>query len=238
MIIYSDKFHDQPQKKLKKTVFTLNFDNYAPKITALTYPFIEKYAKKIGAEFKIITKRAFPKYPLIYEKLQIYELGADNDWNIYIDSDCLIHPDFFDIAEILPEDTVLNYNTDSASSRFRYDEYFRRDGRNIGSINFFTVASHLTREIWEPLEDIAIEEALKNIKIVRGDKLVWRSDGSGIDDYVISRNIAKYGFKFKTYITLLSEIGRSGEEYLYREQIPQEDKIKKIIEKLRQWKYL
>jgi len=223
---------------MKKTIFTLNFNNYAPEITALTYPFIERYAKKIGAEFKIITKRAFPKYPLKYEKLQIYELGAGNDWNYYIDSDCLVHPDLFDMAEVLPEDTVLNYNADFASNLFCYDEYFRRDGRNIGSSNFLTVASRLTREIWEPLEDITIEEALKNIKIARSDRSEWRSDGFGIDDYVISRNIAKYGFKFKTFVNLLNEIGRPGEDYFFHEPIPQEDKIKKIKEKLRQWKYL
>lgn len=234
----SNKYNDQPLKKLKRAVFTLNFDNYTPEITELTYPFIEGYAKKIGAEFKIITKRAFFKYPLKYEKLQIYELGADNDWNYYIDSDCLVHPDLFDIAEVLPEDTVLNFDADFAGSRFCYDEYFRRDGRNIGSNNFLTVASHLTREIWEPLEDITIEEALKNIKIVKGDKLAWRSDGFGIDDYIISRNIAKYGFKFKTFVGLLNEIRRQGEEYLYHEQISPEDKIKKIKEKLHQWGYL
>ena len=43
---------------------------------------------------------------------------------------------------------------------------FRRDGRDIGSNNFLTVASHLTKEIWEPLEDITLGEALGNIKIV------------------------------------------------------------------------
>ncbi|MCX6701736.1 MAG: hypothetical protein NTX96_00885 [Candidatus Zambryskibacteria bacterium] len=223
---------------MKKTIFTLNFDNYAPEITAITYPFIERYAKKIGAEFKIITKRVFPEYPLTYEKFQIYELGADNDWNYYIDSDCLVHPDFFDITEVLPEDTVLSFNADFAGGRFHYDEYFKRDGRNIGGNNFFTVASYLTREIWEPLKDITLEEALKNIKIIENDKLGWRSDGWEIDDYVISRNIAKYGFKFKTFISLLNEIGRLGEEYIYHEVIPREDKIKKINERLQFWKYL
>ncbi len=223
---------------MKKALYSLNFDNYAPEITALTYPFIERYAKKIGAEFKIITTRAFPTYPLMYEKLQIYELGAGNDWNYYIDSGCLVHPDLFDIAEVLPEDTVLSYNADFAGNRFCYDEYFRRDGRNIGTSNFLMVASHLTHEIWEPLEDITIEEALKNIKIARGDTPAWRSDGFEIDDYVISRNIAKYGFKFKTFVSLLNEIGRPGDEYFYQEPLPQEEKIKKIKEKLHQWKYL
>ena len=74
---------------------------------------------------KIINERKFPDYPIMYEKLQIHELGADNDWNYYIDSACLVHPDMFDIAEVLPEDTILNYSADFANNRFCYDEYFQ-----------------------------------------------------------------------------------------------------------------
>lgn len=68
----------------KKTVFTLNVDGYAPEITALTYPLIEAYAEKIGADFHIISERKFPEWPVTYEKLQIFELAREmgNDWNI------------------------------------------------------------------------------------------------------------------------------------------------------------
>lgn len=232
-------YSDQPQKKLKKTIFTLNFDNYAPEITALTYPFIEGYAKKIGAEFKIITERAFPEYPMMYEKLQIYELGKDNDWNIYIDSDMLVHPDLFDITEIIPEDTVLNYNPEFANNKYRYDNYFRRDGRDIGSCNELTVASYLCHEIWKPLDDMTIDDALNNIKIIHSEEIVGHSRGYGIDDYVISRNIAKYGIKYKSFKNLLNEIGRSNDEYFYHEHpVAEKDKAEKIKNRLKLWKYL
>lgn len=224
---------------MKKTIFTLNIDNYAPEITALTYPFIERYAKKIGAEFVIIKKRKYPDYPMMYEKLQIYELGKDNDWNIYIDSDMLVHPDLFDITEVLPEDTVLHYGFEFASNKFRYDNYFRRDGRNIGSANELTVASHLCTDIWEPLSDMTIDDALNNIKIIHSEEIVGHSRGYGIDDYVTSRNIAKYGIKYKAFKDLLNEMGRLNDEYFYHEwPVAEKDKAEKIREKLKSWNYL
>ena len=73
---------------MKKTVYLLNIGDYEPEITSLTYPYISRYASKIGAAVHLITERKFPEWPITYEKLQIYELGRQhgNDWNIYIDS--------------------------------------------------------------------------------------------------------------------------------------------------------
>jgi hypothetical protein len=87
-------------KDIKKTIYTLNIDDYAPEICALTYPLIQAYARKIGADFQVIRERKFPDWPVVYEKLQIHELGQrdSNDWNIYIDSDTLINPEMFDIT--------------------------------------------------------------------------------------------------------------------------------------------
>jgi hypothetical protein len=233
-IIYSN----QPQKKIKKTIFTLNFDNYDPEVIRLTSPFLKRYADKINAELAIIDKRKFPKYPVAYEKLQIYELGTANDWNIYIDQNCLIHPDLFDITEVIPEDTVLNFGADFAGNRFRSDNLFRRDGRNIGGSSFVTVSSHLCHDIWEPLGDIKAEEALDNIKKDRKEEKAGYPQRHGIDDYVISRNIAKYGIKFKTFLKLLDEMGRGADEYIYYDFLVKDnDRAEKIKEKLKDWRY-
>ena len=225
------------QKKLKKTIFTLNIDNYAPKITKLTYPFLERYAEKIGAEFTQIKERKFPDYPMMYEKMQIFELGKDNDWNIYIDSDCLIHPDLFDITEILPEDTVLTYGVDFAPTRFRYDNYFRRDGRNIGSGNFLTVASKLCIDLWEPFDDITLEEAIDSIHMINKEQSLGHQPGYGLDDYAISRNVAKYGLKFKTFLKLLEEINRQKDILLWHSHLVTETEKLAIIRKtIKNWK--
>ncbi len=232
-------YSDQPQKKLKKTIFTLGFDTYAPEVVKLTLPFLKRFADKINADLKIITERKFPGYPVMYEKFQIYELGKDNDWNYYIDPDCLVHPDLFDITEVLSEDTVLNFGVDFAGNRFNYDNFFRRDGRNISSTSFLTVSSYLCHEIWEPLNDMTDKEALKNIKSIHREEMIGHTDGRGIDDYVMSRNIAKYGIKFKTFVNLLNEIGRGGDEYFYYDfSVQEKDRAEKIREKLKNWNYI
>src|SRR5512141_1373958 len=118
------------QKPEKKTVFTLNVDGYAPEITALTYPFIMAWARRIGASFHVIDERRFPEWPVVYEKLQVYALAQQmaNDWNIFIDSDALVHPDAPDFTRLLSKDTVAHYGADMAAIRWTYDRFFQRDG--------------------------------------------------------------------------------------------------------------
>jgi len=205
--------------KIKKTIFVLNVDNYAPEITELTYPLIKKYANKIGADFFEITERKYPKLPPVYEKMQIYELGKKmgNDWNIYIDSDALIHPDMFDMTEFLSKDTVCHNGNDMANNRWRYDEYFRRDGRHIGSCNWFAVASDWCIDLWHPL-DIPYEEALGNIFPVLKELNTVITREHLIDDYMLSRNIARFGLKFKSLIKIKEEIRDPG-EYLWHQYI-------------------
>lgn len=161
---------------MKKTLWTVNVDNYAPEITAMTMPLIKRYAEKCDAEFRQITERKFPDWPPVYEKLQIYELGRDQDWNIYIDADAVVHPGFFDVTNHLPQDTVCHNANDMAGNRWKYDRFFRRDGRHIGSCNWFAVASNWCIDLWKPLDDLTLEEAIGNIQptIHELAKFVWR----------------------------------------------------------------
>ena len=236
MLLYNA--NDMWEKKAKKTIYTLNFDNYQPEITKLTYPFMQNYAKKIDAEFVIIKERKFPDYPMMYEKLQLYELGRDNDWNIYIDSDALIHPDLFDITEAIPGDTVMTYGADFANGRFKYDNYFRRDGRNLGLGNFITFAPKSCIDIWESLSDITIEEAISNIRMTHREEFLGHKPGYGIDDYVISRNVARYGIKFKTFLQLLNEINRPNDEYFCHNHLVSEtEKLVLLKQKIKDWRF-
>lgn len=226
------------QKPIKKTIYTLNVDNYAPEITKLTYPFMRYYAHKIGAEFHIINKRKFPNMPPVYEKLQILELAQimQNDWNIYIDSDALVHPETVDFTALLHKDTVLHNGSDMALVRWNYDNVFMRDGRNIGSCNWFTIASDWCLDLWQPL-DMPFVQALKNINPTAEELRCGITKEHLIDDYTLSRNIAKYGLKFKTATQVLQENGLPEANFFYHvytEPIPQKVKmIKKII---KEWK--
>jgi len=227
-------------KKVKKTIFTLNVDDYAPEITALTYPLIEAYADKIGADFHIIEERKFPEWPVTYEKLQIYELAQEmgNDWNIYIDSDALVHPDTQDITLLLPKDTVAHFMTDYAPTRWRSDRFFQRDGRNIGSGNWLSVASDLCVELWHPLDDLTPDEAVANIfptTFEQRSGVVNRAHL--IDDYALSRNIAKYGLKVATFRQLFEKLGyeKGGSFFYHHYLFPIEQKVTEMRKVLRVW---
>lgn len=193
---------------MTKTIFLLNIDNYAPELTRITYPFIRCYAERIGAEIRMITERKFPDWPITYEKLQIYELAKEmgEGWFIYIDSDALLHPQFLDITAHLSRDTVACYSRDVADIRWTMDKYFERDGRHIGWGNWFAVASDLCLDLWHPL-DITLEEALANIHPTPNELRAGVTKEHLIDDYTLSRNVARYGLKFKRIKDIWAEQG-------------------------------
>jgi hypothetical protein len=204
---------------MSKCVWVLDINNYAPEITATTYPYIQAYAEKIGADFHKITERHWPEAPATYEKLQLFWLGEQYDWNIYIDSDALLHPDLFDITNHIHPDTVLQYGNDLAGTRFKDNKYFRRDTRRISSCNWFTVASRDCLDLWHPLEDMTVTEALANIQ-PQLKELATCSDGHLIDDYVLSLNIAKYGLRHTTFQSkLLKYLGLEGVQFLFHSHL-------------------
>lgn len=231
------------QKQQKKTIFTLNVDGYSPEITDITYPLIKRYAKHIDADLHIIKDRKFPDWPVTYEKLQIYELAQqmENDWNIYIDSDALIHPETLDWTLHLKRDTVAHNGADMGGVRWKYDRFFQRDGRNIGSCNWFTIASDLNIELWKPLDDLTLEEALENINPTVEEINTVITPEHLIDDYTLSRNIAKYGLKFTTFKDILKEVGLPDANFFWHlYTIPTDQKVtgmKKILENWKLQKY-
>ncbi len=222
---------------MKKTIYTLNVNHYSPEITALTYPLIEHYARKIQAEFYIIEQRRWPDYAPVYEKLQIYDLQKErgDDWSIYIDSDALVHPDTFDITEFLHKDQVCHNGADMANNRWRYDNYFRRDGRHIGSCNWLTIASDWCRDLWHPLEDITYPEALENIFPIQEELNTVITRDHLIDDYVLSRNIAKYGLHFTTVFEIMERFKIPGGYFWHQYTVTKEVKLAQMKEVLEKW---
>lgn len=190
-----------------KTIYLLNIDQYAPEITALTYPLIRFYAHKIGATIEEITERKFPDWPVVYEKLQIYERAKANrsDWHIYIDSDALVHPEAIDFTNVIGKDTILHHGCDMAAVRWVYDDYFRRDGRHFGSCNWFTIASDWCLDLWKPL-DIPLAEAVARIYPTVNELNTVVTADHLIDDFTLSRNIARYGLKATTVIDLMKAL--------------------------------
>jgi hypothetical protein len=227
------------QKPIKKTIFTLALNNWQPKVTEITYPLMLAYAHKIGADFYIIKERKLPlEFHPTYEKFQIYELAQEmgNDWNIYIDADTLIHPDFFDVTDHLPKDTVCHNGNDLMGNRYREDRFHWRDGRHISSCNWFTIASDWCIEVWKPLDDLTHTEAVANITPTVNEKTTVITQEHLIDDYVMGRNIAKYGLKFTTVREIHKKLGMEGAGYLWHHYtIPPDEKVVRMKEELKKW---
>lgn len=218
---------------IKKTLFTLRVDNYAPEICDITHPFLKHYAKKIGADFFVIDQRKFPDFPATYEKLQIYELAKEmeNDWNIFLDSDTLVHPNALDYTAYLQKDTVAHYGLDFGNMRYSYDHNFLRDGRDIGSAGWCAIASDWCVDLWTPL-DIPLAEALKAITPTDVERECGIKSDHLLDGYILSRNIAKFGLKVKTIKSIMEEVMPGGNCFWHNYGVSKEQKVeslKKIV---------
>lgn len=149
----------------------------------VTLPLIREYAKKIGADFNLITKRRYPDFPPTYEKVQVYHEGSGADWNILLDADLVVSKDAPDVTVGEPA-MVLAQSMFDASTMFAADQYFLRDGRNIGIAGGMVVSSVLTHDLWTPLEFGYQEASRRSLR------------QHILDEYCISRNLARFGLKF------------------------------------------
>lgn len=219
---------------LKKTIYTLNINDYAPDIRDITYPFLKGYAQKIGAEFVEITKRKYPDKPPVYEKFQIYDLGKENDWSIFLDADTLVHPETIDWTEYINKDTVLFNGKDFSSIRFRHDNYFRRDGRNIGACTWNVTCSDWTIDLWTPPENY--EKSLECIYPTVNELNTVVVKSHLIDDYTLSRNIARFGLKHKCITDIQKELLPNSEFYFHIYTETAEEKVKQLKSVVETWK--
>lgn len=222
---------------MKKGLFTLNVKDkeagfprgYDSRITDITYPSLKAYADRIGATFNVIEKRKFPTWPVLFERLQLCEIAKDYDWIVYIDGDALVHPETIDYTEFLAKDTVAHNGSDFANVRWDYDRFFRRDGRNIGSCHWLGIASDWCREFWEPPKDITLAECLRRIHPTVVELEAGITKEHLIDDFLISRNIAKYGLKFTTLRDLQARLGLGNANFFWHTYTePVEVKVKQL----------
>jgi len=170
---------------MTKSIWVVIVDNYQPEVCKQTLPTIEKYADKIGAKLNIISKRKWPEATAPYEKLQVYELGKGYDWNIVVDADLLIEDTMHDPTTMVPDQTVATWMCYDPAPYFPCDEYYYRDGRHIGaSFNFLFVP----RACHDALMPFPNEEIKSRMAALKRPFM--------LDEYCLSRNIARYGLKF------------------------------------------
>jgi hypothetical protein len=170
------------------TVFTLNINNYLPELCKITIPTIQAYAKKIGFEFSIITERKYHEWPITYEKIQIYELGHHNEWNMFIDADTIILDNMPNLIELIKPDHIGVHNAYDANKVIPLDYYLINDGRNVGLSTNFLITHKSCHTLWTPLTENR-ESALKRLDAVGASHHI-------IDEFCVSRNLARYKIKF------------------------------------------
>jgi hypothetical protein len=211
---------------MKKLLVTLDI-NYTKEITDITYPYMQSYANKIDANFKIITERKFPDHPVNIEKFQLYELSKNYDWTIFIDADAIIHPNCPDVTEVYDKDVVIFNSYDLYPLRFKPNNYTRRDKRNIGAATWFNVFSNWSRHLWKPYGNP--KEYVNQIYLIHKEINFGYSPEHILDDYLVSRNIAKYGLKVKTVLhNMFSSYPQDGYPlfFIHQYSITQKEKIK------------
>lgn len=187
---------------MRKLIVTMCLNNWEPEITSRTFPLMKHYAKKIGADFWHINERKYPNCPIGYERFQIYDIADQYDWVIQLDADLVMHPDMPDVTTFVNKDTILISRPDHSAARFIADKYFYRDGRFVSVPGFFTVTSDWCKDFWQLPEDMTPQQAISQITPLQNEWGRWDNkihDGSHlVVDYIWSRNVARYGLKYKT----------------------------------------
>jgi hypothetical protein len=227
---------------VKKALFTLSVDNYSKDITTMTFPLMEKYAKKINAEFYIITEKKFNAGPA-YEKLQIKEFVEKQklDWAIFFDADTLIHPDMFDPTQVIGKDIVGVFGYGPAISKCNFDNYFFRDGRNLYVSSTFFCVSDWCLDFLNAYE-FDTKDIISEVHTPYEEKLVKdKSKQIWIEEYVMSRNIARYGLKVKSLQEIVNDSFPKNRYYDIESCIfhncfsTQDEKVKILKEVSKQW---
>lgn len=171
-----------------KTVYTLNINNYLPDLCEITLPTINAYANRIGAKFEVITERKFPGWPITYEKLQLCERAKDNDWTIFVDADTVIGSDLPDLTKMVKPNIIGVHMAYDADKTLPNEYFMIQDRRNVGVVTSFMVVPKACHKIWTPLEE-DVKSALRRLSCVDAVDHI-------VDEYCISRNLARYRFNF------------------------------------------
>jgi hypothetical protein len=186
----------------KTIILTLDIDNYEPTITAITYPRMRAWAKKIGAEFEIINKNKFPNMPAVMNKFQVPSYARGYDWCYFIDADALISTNTPPLHEWIGRDQVLFWGLD-ANNRYKTDIYARRNRQFKSACSWFMLTSDWVRE------DFYNSELPPNWEdnIMPNKQESYKSVRSLVDDYKITCNCDRFGFHCITAMDLLKSKG-------------------------------
>jgi len=102
-------------------VLTIAIGSLYQEMAGITHPSINRYATKIGAEFKVITEQNHISPH--WEKFEIYNLLSTYERILYVDTDVLISGDCPDLFKIVPKNMIGAFNEGAYFDR-KHPEYF------------------------------------------------------------------------------------------------------------------
>lgn len=221
---------------MKKALVTLRIGDFLPLCWQFTKPYMELWAKKIGAEFIVLDQRQLTKEgdgkPLNYEKFQLRDIAPRYDWTFFLDCDAFVHPDTPDWTEMVNDKSIVLFNgIDNRLNRFKASPYSRRSGSRVGACTWNVICSDWTADLWTPPENY--EQACENIT------LQWCEAKTGlcprnhlIDDYQLSENIARFGLKVKLLNDICKEMGHAQFYYQHIYNVPDYEKLQMLRNQL------
>lgn len=96
---------------MKTAVITVCIGQKYEEMAKLTHPTLKAYATRIGADFIVIDKRAYPnEVPIGYEKLQFKKYLETYDRMIQMDTDLIVRPDTPSLFLFVPEGQIGAFN--------------------------------------------------------------------------------------------------------------------------------
>ena len=221
---------------MKKQVVTMFIGDFIPDVCKITMPTIEFFAKKIGAEYKIITESKFNMPSVTYEKFQLYEMSRGYDWTLFLDADTLVNPDTPDWTECVTKEVSLFNGLDLSIQRCRATDYNRRSKSLHGACTWNVMFSDWCRDLWHPLDELTWEEAMEAITPVRQELASGTCNKEHlIDDFLVGQNIARYGLKVTTIMELMRGMGQNGDYYCHLYACSPQMKLDTIKKKALEW---
>ncbi len=163
---------------MKTLVLTIAIGEYYRKMGEITHPLMRTYARRISAEFKVITEKKVSQTTVHWEKFQIKELLDTYDRILFLDTDIIVRGDCPDLFELVPEESLgafdeSTYYTDArARMKTTADSYASDlslwDGRyfNTGVM----VISRIHKKVFEKPEhevENFYEQSYLNLAFVR-----------------------------------------------------------------------
>lgn len=95
---------------MKKLVLAIAIGSYHVEMAKITHPLLDRYARRVGADFRVITGQKVSLTTPHWEKFQVYQFLEEYDRIIFFDTDLIVRGDTPDLFALVPEGSFGAFN--------------------------------------------------------------------------------------------------------------------------------